>query len=78
MGNDGRQTGEWTKVQIKELNYLYYSPNVFHVKKIVENEIGRACSTYGNGRVYTGFWWGKDQLGDQGIDGRKYIKFYLQ
>jgi len=26
-------TGEWRKLQHKELNYLYYSPNIFRVIK---------------------------------------------
>jgi hypothetical protein len=35
--------------------------------------MGWACSTYGGGEVYTGFWLGnlreRDHLGDPGIDG---------
>ena len=34
----------------------------------------RACSTYGGGEVYTGFWCGnlreRDHLEDPGVDGR--------
>jgi hypothetical protein len=26
--------------------------------KTQKNEVGRACSTYGGGEVYTRFWWG--------------------
>ena len=33
--------------------------------------MGRACSTYGGGEAYTGFWWGilreRDHLGEPGI-----------
>jgi hypothetical protein len=36
--------------------------------------MGGACSAYGRGEAYTGFWWGnlrkRDHLGDAGVDGR--------
>jgi len=38
-------TGEWRKLHNEELNNLYSSPN-----KIKKNEIGGACSAYGEGR----------------------------
>jgi len=45
-----------------------------------KNGIGRACSTYGEGRaeVHTGFWWGnlreRDHFGDPGIDGKIIVR----
>jgi hypothetical protein len=39
--------------------------------------MGGACSTYWGGEVHTGFWWGdlreRDNLEDQGVDGRLII-----
>jgi len=66
------ETGEWTKVQNKVLNYLHCSPNIIHVIKIHKNEIGNACSAYGKEgsiRVLLGKHEGKAQLGDPGIEG---------
>ena len=41
-------TGEWSKLHSEELNDLYSSPNFVWVKKKKnENEMGGACSTYG-------------------------------
>ena len=41
---------------------------------IEKNEMGGACTKYGVGETYTGFWWGnlreRDHLGDPGVDGR--------
>jgi len=41
---------------------------------VEKNEMGGACSAYGRGEAYTGFWWGKlrerEHLGDPGLDGR--------
>jgi hypothetical protein len=42
--------------------------------QIEKNKKGGACRTYGDSRVYTGFWWGKlmerDHLKDPGVEGR--------
>jgi len=44
-------TGEWRKLHNEELNNLYSSPNIVRViKKIKKNEMGGACSAYGEGR----------------------------
>ena len=40
-------TGEWRKLHNEELNDLYSSPNI---DKISKNEIGGACSAYGERR----------------------------
>jgi hypothetical protein len=41
--------------------------------------MGRACSTYEEKEVHTGFWWGDlregDHLGDPGVDGRIILKW---
>jgi hypothetical protein len=38
-----------------------------------------ACSAYGGGKAYTGFWWGnlreRDHLGDPGIGGRIILRW---
>jgi hypothetical protein len=40
--------------------------------------MGGACSAYGGGEAYTGFWWRnlreRDHLGDPGVDGRIIFK----
>ena len=42
--------------------------------QIEKNEMGRTCSTYGRGEVYTGFWLGnlseRDHLEERGVDGK--------
>ena len=45
-------TGEWRKLHNVELNDLYSSPNTDQVIKI-ENKMGWACSTYGEGERRT-------------------------
>ena len=44
------------------------------IDKIEKNEMGGACSMYGGGGTYIGFWWGnlreRDHLEDPGVDGR--------
>jgi hypothetical protein len=43
------------------------------------NEMGEACSAYGGGESYTGFWWGnlreRDRLRDPGVDGRIILRW---
>ena len=43
-------TGEWRKPHNEELNELYSSPNIIRVIKIQKNEMGGACSMYGERR----------------------------
>jgi len=49
----------------------------------IENEIGGACSAYGERiEVYTGFWWGnlreREHLEDSGIDGRIILRWIFR
>jgi hypothetical protein len=41
--------------------------------------MGGACSTYGVGEFYTGFWWGnlreRDHLKDTDVDGRIILRW---
>ena len=60
-------TEDWRKINKEELTQ-YYSGD-----KIEKNEMGGACSAYGGGKTYTGFWWAnlkdRDYLGYTGVDG---------
>jgi len=44
--------------------------------------MGGACSTYGGGQAYTGFWWGnlreRDHLEDPSIDGRIILRWIFR
>ena len=42
-------TGEWTKLHNEELNDLYCSPSIVRGDKIKNNEMGGACSPFGEG-----------------------------
>jgi hypothetical protein len=50
--------------------------------KIEKNEMGGACSTYGEGRGVCGFWWGnlreRDHWGDPGVDGRIILRWIFR
>jgi hypothetical protein len=37
-------TGEWRRLHNKELYALYSSPNII---RVIKNEMGRTCCTYG-------------------------------
>jgi len=48
-------TGEWRKLRNEELYDLY---QYCSGDKVEKNEMGRACSAYGErGEAYTWFWW---------------------
>jgi hypothetical protein len=57
-------TGECKKLHNEELSGLYCSPNIIRVKKIENNEMGGACSTYGGEerriQDFGGETWGKE------------------
>jgi hypothetical protein len=51
--------------------------------QIERNEIGGACSAYGErGKAYTGFWWEnlreRDHLGDPVVDGRIILRWIFR
>jgi len=43
-------TGEWRKLHNEELNCLLSTPNIVRVIKYEKNEMGGACSPYGERR----------------------------
>ena len=43
-------TRKWRKLHKEELNDLYCSPNIVRVIKFEKNEMGGACSAYGDKR----------------------------
>jgi hypothetical protein len=50
--------------------------------KIEMNEMGGACSAYGEGEAFTGFWWGnlkgRDHWGYPGIDGMIILRWIFR
>jgi hypothetical protein len=50
-----------------------------HIEK---NEMGGACSAYGGGKAFTGFWCGnlreRDHLGNPGLDWRIILRFIFR
>jgi len=50
--------------------------------QIEKNEMGGACSTYGDRRVMYSVWWGnlreRDHLEDSGVDGRIILRWILR
>jgi hypothetical protein len=50
--------------------------------QIEENEMGRACGTYGGGEINTDFWWRnlkeRDHLEDLGVDLSMVINYILK
>ena len=68
-------TEEWRKLHNDEINYLYYSPNIFlEVKKSKEIRWEEHVARMGKRRGVFRFWWGnlkeRGYLGDPGVDGK--------
>jgi hypothetical protein len=54
-------TGQWRRLHNDDVNDLYSSPNIIRGNRIEKNEMGRACSTYGEREVHTGNWVGRPE-----------------
>ena len=70
-------TWEWRKIHNEQLNNLYYLPKFV---RVIENEVGGACSAYGEGR---GVYWvlvGKPKRTrqDPGEDGRIILRWIFR
>ena len=70
--------GELRKVHNEELNYLFLS-NIVRMIKSRRMSLARNVACMGEGRVYTGFWWGnqgeRDHLEDRGVDGKIILRW---
>jgi hypothetical protein len=71
----GEATGDWSRLHNERLHDLFSLPSYYSGAEIKKNEMGGACSTYGEGRRHAGFWWGnlkeKHYLGDLGMYGNQ-------
>ena len=57
-------TGEWGKLHNEELNDLYCSPNVVRVLKLRSSRWAGHVACMGEGRGFTGLWWGNQRERD--------------
>jgi hypothetical protein len=75
-------TGEWKELHNEELNGLYSLCNIVRVIKSKRLRLAGHVARMGEGRVCTGFWWGKlrerDGWGDPGVDGRIMLGWILK
>ena len=75
-------TAEWRKLHNEELNDLYCSQNIVRVIKSRRMRWAGHVARIGEGKDYTGFWWGnlreRDHLVDPGIDGRIILRWIFR
>ena len=72
-------TREWRRLHNEELNDLYSSPNIVQVIKLRRMRWVGDLARMGGEETYAGFWCGnlmeKDNLEDQGVDGRIILRW---
>jgi len=51
-------TGKWRELRNEELNDLYSSPYIIRVNKSIRMSWVGHVARMGEGRDFTGFWWG--------------------
>jgi hypothetical protein len=69
--------GEYRGLRYKEVNDLYSSQNITWGDQIKKNEMDGACGTYGRQERIIGAageTWGKRELGNLDLDGRRILK----
>jgi hypothetical protein len=73
---------EWTKPHNKELNNLYYSPNIFRVIKSRRLRWEGHAVDMGDRKAYARFRWGylreRNHLGDPDVDGRIILRWIFR
>jgi hypothetical protein len=75
--------GEWKKLHNKELNDMYFSPNIVRViKSRIMSWAGKVARIGGGGEACTGFWRvylrERDHWGDLGLDGRIILRWIFR
>ena len=72
-------TWEWRKLHNEELSDLYSLPNIVRVVKSKRMRWAGHVARMGEGRGYTGFWWGnlreRDHWGDPELDGKIILRW---
>jgi hypothetical protein len=75
-------TGEWRKLQNKELNDLFSSQNVIRVIKSITRWAGCVARMGREERCIQGLWWGylmeRDHLGNPCVDGRIILRWIFR
>ena len=74
--------GEWRKRHNEEPKYLYYSPNIVRViksrKMRCAGHVARMGDSRGVYRILVGNVRERDHLGDQGVDGRRILRWFFR